>query len=119
MKNHSIKDIASEIDAPLHYVGKILQQLVKAGIIASYKGPNGGFKALEETLDVSVADIISAIDGLKIFNECVLGFNECSDDHPCHIHFEVVEHRNNIFTACKSRTIAQIVTAHAKSKFKT
>lgn len=39
----SIKEIAKEIDSPLHFTAKILQTLSREGIISSIKGPNGGF----------------------------------------------------------------------------
>lgn len=38
-----IREIAKGIDSPEHFIAKILQQLARKGVVASVKGPNGGF----------------------------------------------------------------------------
>jgi DNA-binding IscR family transcriptional regulator len=35
---------------------------------------------------IRLLDIVSAIDGLDLFDKCVLGFTECSSEHPCPVH---------------------------------
>ena len=47
-----IKKIADELQIPSPFLGKILQTLVKQSILASTKGPNGGFGVNDKTLDV-------------------------------------------------------------------
>lgn len=82
-----IKEIASGIDSPEHFIAKILQQLGKKGLVSSAKGPNGGF-FIEEGSDCTIADIVKAIDGDSVFSGCGLGLNYCSETKPCPIHNE-------------------------------
>lgn len=82
-----IKEIASGIDSPEHFIAKILQQLGKKGLVSSAKGPNGGF-FIEKGSDCTIADIVKAIDGDSIFSGCGLGLNYCSETKPCPIHNE-------------------------------
>lgn len=82
-----IKEIAKGIDSPEHFIAKILQDLSKKGLITSYKGPNGGF-FIEEDSTCTIADIVLAIDGNKIFSGCALGLDYCSEAKPCPIHNE-------------------------------
>lgn len=82
-----IKEIAKGIDSPEHFIAKILQDLSKRGLITSYKGPNGGF-FIEEDSTCTIADIVLAIDGNKIFSGCALGLDYCSEAKPCPIHNE-------------------------------
>lgn len=91
-----IKEIAKGIDSPEHFIAKILQDLGKKGLIQSLKGPNGGFFFEDESLNCSIADIVTAIDGDKLFNGCGLGLKECSASKPCPIHYEFKEIRDNI-----------------------
>ena len=50
----------------------------------------------DESLNYSIADVVTAIDGDKLFNGCGLGLKECSASKPCPIHYEFKEIRDNI-----------------------
>lgn len=82
----SIKEISTHIGASEHSVGKILQQLVRQGIIHSSKGPTGGFYIEEKQAGQPLIDIVVAIEGKAAFQECGLGLSKCSASHPCPIH---------------------------------
>ena len=88
-----IKDIAKGIDSPEHFVAKILQNLSKQGLLQSQKGPAGGFYLDAANRKHSLADIVKAIDGDKLFSGCGLGLKQCSEVHPCPIHNEYKEIR--------------------------
>jgi Rrf2 family protein len=81
-----IKEIAEFINENEHTVGKLLQKLVKDGIINSIKGPNGGFYITAKQKNQQVINIVEAIDGKDVFNQCGLGLSKCSESHPCPIH---------------------------------
>ena len=68
-KNQKIvlsQDIAKKYDIPLEYLLKILQQLVKAHILLSKRGPRGGFSLAKTPPNITVLEIIEAIDGPMI-----------------------------------------------------
>jgi Rrf2 family protein len=87
-----IKEIAEFIGENEHTVGKLLQKLVKDEIINSLKGPNGGFYITADQKNQPVINIVEAMDGKDVFNQCGLGLSKCSATHPCPIHddFKVV-----------------------------
>ena len=65
-KNEKIilsQDIAKKYDIPLEYLLKILQLLVKANILHSKRGPHGGFSLAKKPQDISILEILEAIDG--------------------------------------------------------
>lgn len=106
-----IKEVAGQIKASEHSVGKILQQLARTKIINSLKGPNGGFYLSEEQQEQPVINIVEAIEGDRIFKECGLGLSECSSSRPCPIHneykvarelMEKIFREQNVRTLCKS-----------------
>ena len=55
--------IGKEYNIPLEYLLKILQQLVRAGILNSKRGPHGGFTMGRELDKITLLDIFEAIDG--------------------------------------------------------
>lgn len=86
-KRVSLKDIAFEIDSPEAYTAKILRSLVKPGLIQSTHGSTGGYDIpLQHLHELSLLDVIAALDGQTYLNECALGLTQCSDDNPCPFH---------------------------------
>lgn len=95
-KKTSIKEIVNGIDCPVHFIAKILQDLGRKGLVQSLKGPNGGFFLDKKSLRCSLADIVRAVDGDKLFSGCGLGLKECSETHPCPIHHQFKKVRNDV-----------------------
>ncbi len=91
-----IKEIAKGIDAPEYFIAKILQDLSRRGLVQSAKGPNGGFYLEKNELKCSLADVVRAVDGDRIFSGCGLGLKECSETHPCPIHHEFKKIRKDM-----------------------
>lgn len=104
-----IKEIASKLDLPTPYLGKILQQLSKHKIIQSIKGPNGGFYLNAESQEVRIIKIIEVIDGLDFFTNCGLGLKQCSDDHPCPLHDDFKIYRDGLWLLYSSKSIRELV----------
>ena len=57
------QDISKEYDIPLEYLLKILQQLVRANVLRSKRGPRGGFSLAKPTNRITMLEIIEAVDG--------------------------------------------------------
>jgi len=55
--------IAKEYEIPLEYLLKILQQMVRAGLLKSKRGPRGGFSLLQTPKKISMLQVIEAVDG--------------------------------------------------------
>ena len=91
-----IKEISKEIDSPESFIAKILQELSRKGLVLSSKGPNGGFYLDDKLMDGTLAAIVKAIDGEKIFSGCGLGLKQCSEAQPCPIHYEFKAIRENM-----------------------
>jgi len=96
-KRVSLKDIAHEIDSPVAFTAKILQQLSRSNIVESVKGPTGGFEIAPARMqEISLGHIVKAIDGDSIFKTCGLGLKDCSEKHPCPVHGKFKSIRANL-----------------------
>lgn len=83
----NVKEISKEINSPEAFTAKVLQQLVRASVISSVKGPQGGFYIEEKKLKrLSLMHLVVAIDGDNIISKCVLGLRQCSESNPCPMH---------------------------------
>jgi len=107
----SVTEIAEEIDSPVAFTAKILQQLTKNNIVHSVKGPTGGFEIDREDMDdVKLNMIVKAIDGDKIYVGCGLGLKECNANKPCPLHDKFVDIRTNLRTMLQSTSLYELAT---------
>ncbi|MDR3425311.1 MAG: SUF system Fe-S cluster assembly regulator [Alphaproteobacteria bacterium] len=63
-------DLAEESGLPMPTVAKVLKLLAKSSLIAAQRGAAGGYKLLRKTSDISVAEIIEAMDGPIAITDC-------------------------------------------------
>lgn len=92
-----LRAIAEKIDSPEAFTAKILQILSKNNIIRSIKGVGGGFEIPKEKMSqIKLSQIVTALDGNRVFTGCGLGLNQCSEDHPCPVHDKFKSIRNEL-----------------------
>jgi len=108
-KNIGIKEIAQELELPQPFMGKILQDLVRKNVIASVKGPHGGFFLKHAAKSITIMDVVQAIDGIEMFKRCGLGLKHCSDAHPCPLHNDFKKYRDGLAEVFSRRTIQDLV----------
>ena len=111
-KKIGIKQIAKDLSIPSPFLGKILQSLARHKLLASTKGPNGGFSLGRKAEEISLLDVVEIVDGLDSFNECLLGLNICggnADKHDiCPMHKTSDSLRVDLVELFKGNTVAQI-----------
>ncbi len=106
-----VNEISEEIDSPIAFTAKILQQLTRNNIIHSVKGPNGGFEIDPEDMNsAKLSMIVKAIDGDKIYTGCGLGLKECNAQKPCPLHDKFLDIRNNLSAMLTSTSLYELAT---------
>ncbi len=104
----STRQIADATEVPIAYLSKVLQSLTKAGVIHSHRGLKGGFSLVKPPEDITVYDVINAVDPMKRIESCPLkntshGKNLC----PLHRRLDsVLEATENAF---RSTTLAELL----------
>lgn len=104
----SAEDISKVLKIPREFISKILQSLKDSGLISSSKGKSGGFSLAKPASRIKLIDVVAAIDGLDMFDSCVLGFPECSPTHPCPVHITWGTLRNQTYDMLTSETIDKL-----------
>lgn len=104
----SAEEIAKQLSIPKEFVSKILQSLTESGIILSKKGKNGGFSLAKSPSQIKLIDIVESIDGLEVFNKCVLGFPKCSHEKPCPVHDRWGKLRTEAYSMLTNETLLEL-----------
>jgi Rrf2 family protein len=112
-----IRELAKKLDLPSPFLAKILQDLSRKGLLASLKGPAGGFALGMPTREITLYHIVEAIDGDGFRRHCVLGFPECSGSNPCPVHEHWGGLREAIHKMLATKNIAQMAKETKKTRF--
>lgn len=70
---HGTARIARATHVPAGYLARVLQALARAGLVASNPGRTGGFRLLRPPRDISVLDVVNAVDPIQRIARCPLG----------------------------------------------
>lgn len=104
-----IKQISKDLEIPTPFLGKILQTLARHRLLASSKGPNGGFGLGRPSKEIFLMDIVEIIDGMDSFNQCVIGIKYCTEQlTPCALHTRYASLRDEMKEMFQSQTIWEI-----------
>lgn len=104
-----IDEIATKLAVPKHFLGKIMQQMVKAGLLKSTKGPYGGFSLSAETLAMPVMRLVEITDGMEQFSMCVLKLKYCNGLNPCPLHYEMEEVKKDYLDVFTKNTFGDLL----------
>ncbi len=104
----SVKKISDTLDISFHFLTKIFQQLARAGLISSYRGPNGGVRLEQNAQNITVRDVVVALDGPDLFTKCVLGLPGCTEDRPCPLHNQWITSRAEIEIMLGKKSLEEV-----------
>jgi Rrf2 family protein len=102
------RDLAAAIEAPLPYLSKILHGLSGAGIVEAKRGYRGGFRLLRRADQLTVGEIVIAVEGPDFLEGCLLGKAECSDRRACPAHAFWGLERERIRSQLQRLTLADV-----------
>jgi Rrf2 family protein len=82
-----VNEISDDYKIPRSFLAKILQKLVKAKIVRSYRGVKGGFSLAKQARDITVLDVLDAIQGKLAINICITDKKRCNFSRQCPTHY--------------------------------
>ena len=103
-----VDEIARATEAPRQFTAKILHRLVRSGFLLSSKGKGGGFNIDQEKPSVNIYDVVTAVEGHKIFSGCVFGLKNCSNESPCPLHNRYKSIRESLGELLSTETILSL-----------
>lgn len=104
-----VDEIAKAKSIPKSFLSKILQKLAKANIVKSYRGVKGGFQTAKAPREISLLDVIEAIEGPVAINRCAVNRKVCSLSSSCAVHPIWVELRKNVEKKLKKTDFAKLI----------
>ena len=104
----SAREIAEQYDIPIELLAKVLQRLVRNGLLASHQGTRGGYQLARVPARISVADVIQAIDGPVTVTACSTDDHNCDQYTKCSIRDPLWKIKNRIVDALSTVSVAEM-----------
>jgi FeS assembly SUF system regulator len=104
----SAREIAEQYDIPLELMAKVLQRLVRVGLLVSTQGTRGGYALGRPPTAISVADVIQAIDGPVAVTACSPDDHACEQFERCEVRDPLWKIRARIVDALATVSLAEL-----------
>lgn len=111
----TLADISQRQKISLSYLEQLFGRLRRQGLVNSTRGPGGGYRLARQPVEVSVADIILAVDEPIDATQCQ-GKENCHDDHKCLTHDLWTKLNAHIFDYLKAVTLEQLVVQQREAR---
>jgi len=110
------QQIAEAEDIPLPILSKVLQDLARDGLLKSRRGPGGGFRLARPPENISLRNVVAAIDGTEDFYRCAAGLAGCTEEAPCPLHDMWTRFRENLMVSLDTSTLESMAKVVKKKK---
>ena len=104
----SAREIAEAYDIPLELLAKVLQRLVRARLLVSVQGTRGGYRLGRPAANISVADVIQAVDGPVTVTACSEQDHACDQFVKCSIRDPLWRIKTRILDALTTVSVAEM-----------
>ena len=104
----TISELARTTRIPSGYLAKVLRQLSRAGLVHSQRGPNGGSVLLRPPEELTVLDVVQAVDPLKRIEVCPLGLRG-HGANLCPLHRRLDQAVATVETAFRNSSVADLL----------
>jgi Rrf2 family protein len=104
----SLGALADAADVSPAFLSKVLQRLVRSGLVASYRGKKGGFELLDRGRTASLFEILQALDGVPELNICLLD-GGCNRTATCAAHGVWEEAQSRLREVLSAATLEKLV----------
>ena len=113
----SAADLAEPLKCPAAYLSQILSKLKPYGIIKSKRGLHGGVYLAKPPSEITLMEVIDAIDGTDFFERCFLGIEGCGNIEPCPFHAFWSKERTKIQNWLTDTTFDQVENSMSNAWF--
>jgi Rrf2 family protein len=107
----SAREIAEQYGIPIELMAKVLQRLVRRGLLLSQQGTRGGYQLARMPGQISVADVIQAIEGPVTVTACSTDDGQCDQYSTCNVRDPLFKVRARILSALGECTIAELAAS--------
>jgi Rrf2 family protein len=104
-----LKEIASRGDLPQGFLAKIFPKFVQHGLVKVYRGSTRGYCLAKSPEEIRLREILEAIEGPQVIEQCFFWGSECDVTNPCPVHCQWREVRPWINAILERTTLRDLI----------
>ncbi|MEA1980037.1 MAG: Rrf2 family transcriptional regulator [candidate division Zixibacteria bacterium] len=104
-----LSEISEAKNIPEKFLAKIFQSLSRTGIVRSHRGVRGGFTLSRDPSEISVKEVLEAIQGPYYLMKCTKDMESCEDSEKCAIRDLFIMAENKMLGVFESHSLADMV----------
>jgi Rrf2 family protein len=106
----SRREIASAMQIPDQFLGKIAQQLARSGFIEIVQGAKGGYRLLKSPQEMTLLDVVEAVDGEIFLNDCLMRPDSCFRNPHCTVYLVWKKAREQLRKTLREASFEKLLT---------
>jgi Rrf2 family protein len=103
-----LRDVAKVGEISESFLAKIFQRLTRGAILNSSRGAVRGYSLARRPKQITIKDIVLAVEGPDVFQRCIFWSNRCADSDPCAMHFRWKKVRERLIDELEKITLADL-----------
>ena len=107
-----VGEIASAEELSESYLAKIFQDLAKEGLVRSHRGAKGGFSLARPAEQITLLQIIEAIEGPIAINRCLAPWEGCERSDTCPVHPVLARAQGQLLAVLDGTTLSDLANSH-------
>ena len=109
------REIAQRYDIPAELLAKVMQTLARHRLVLSVAGPTGGYRLARPAVEISIADIVEAIDGPLAIAQCweEAGSEGCQQAQHCHLRGPLARIQEQMAEILRNMTLSEVLAPAA------
>jgi Rrf2 family iron-sulfur cluster assembly transcriptional regulator len=112
----SVGEIAEATDVSFAFLAKIFNRLARGGVLRAHRGRSRGYELARPATELTVREVVEAIEGPTLFRHCLFWSNTCSESDPCVMHEIWRQIRPRVAEMMGETTIADLARLRAEAK---
>ena len=104
-----LDEIADSLAIPRFFLAKVMNRLVKEGLLSSVKGHGGGFCVNDQTLQLTLGRLLDSMGEMLPMQKCLLQLGACDERQPCAVHHRVAPLRAEWLTLLNAISIRDLL----------
>jgi Rrf2 family transcriptional regulator, iron-sulfur cluster assembly transcription factor len=106
-----LREIAEARGLPPDFLAKIFQKLARHKVVSSHRGAVRGYGLARPAREISLREILEALEGPDLFSRCIFWPGQCGDQSPCRLHEQWGKIRPQLQAMMETVTLEQVAAA--------
>jgi Rrf2 family protein len=107
----SVRRVAADQRVPERFLPQVMRDLVRAGLVDGTVGRAGGYRIAKPPAEISLLDVVEAVEGDSRRRVCILRGGPCALDGVCDVHAVFAAAQNDVLQRLRATTVAAAIRA--------